>query len=101
MALERRRESRLVALSGTDDRFAETVHAVVGGGGATAVDTGSRVLSKSDNAYHVATFEDAVIFVHDVERALSKLDPFSQKLVAKIVLQEYSAGSQKTRRWGQ
>jgi hypothetical protein len=28
--------------------------------------------------------------VHDVERELSKLDPFSQKLIAKIVLQEYT-----------
>jgi DNA-directed RNA polymerase specialized sigma24 family protein len=41
-------------------------------------------------SYHVVTFEDTVIFVHDVERALSKLDPFSQKLIAKIVLQEYT-----------
>lgn len=41
-------------------------------------------------SYHVVTFEDTVIFVHDVERALSKLNPFSQKLIAKIVLQEYT-----------
>jgi hypothetical protein len=42
-------------------------------------------------SYHVATFEDVVIFVHDVERSLEKLDQFSQTLIAKIVLQEYSA----------
>ena len=42
------------------------------------------------STYHVVTFEDAVIFVHDVERSLEKLDRFSQKLIAKIVLQEYS-----------
>lgn len=35
-------------------------------------------------------FEDVVIFVHDVERSLEKLDGFSPKLIAKIVLQEYS-----------
>lgn len=41
-------------------------------------------------SYHVGTFEDTVIFVHDVERTLGRLDPFSQKLIAKIVLQEYT-----------
>jgi DNA-directed RNA polymerase specialized sigma24 family protein len=41
-------------------------------------------------SYRAATFEDSVIFVHDVERCLEKLDGFSQKLLAKIVLQEYT-----------
>lgn len=41
-------------------------------------------------SYTVGTFEDAVIFVHDVERALEKLDEFEKKLVAKMVFQEYS-----------
>ena len=41
-------------------------------------------------SYRVSTFEDSVIFVHDVEKCLERLDPFSQKLIAKIVLQEYS-----------
>jgi DNA-directed RNA polymerase specialized sigma24 family protein len=41
-------------------------------------------------SYHVATFEDTVIFVHDVESMLGRLDPFSQKLIAKIVPQEYT-----------
>jgi DNA-directed RNA polymerase specialized sigma24 family protein len=40
--------------------------------------------------YHVATFEDTVIFVHDIERMLSRLDPFSEKLIARIALQEYT-----------
>lgn len=39
-----------------------------------------------------ATFEDAVIFVHDVERSLEKLDRHEQELIAKIVLQEHSQG---------
>jgi hypothetical protein len=41
-------------------------------------------------SYHAGTFEDAVIFVHDVERALEKLDGFEKKLIARIVLQEYT-----------
>jgi DNA-directed RNA polymerase specialized sigma24 family protein len=41
-------------------------------------------------SYSAATFEDAVIFVHDVERSLEKLDWFEQRLIATIVLQEYS-----------
>jgi len=41
-------------------------------------------------SYHMSTFEDVVIFVHDVERSLEKLDRFSQKLIAKIVLEEYT-----------
>jgi hypothetical protein len=41
-------------------------------------------------SYRSSTFEDAVIFVHDVERSLEKLSEFDKKLIAKIVLQEYS-----------
>ena len=41
-------------------------------------------------SYHAGTFEDAVIFVHDVERALEKLDGFEKKLIARIVLQDYT-----------
>ncbi|HZQ24693.1 MAG TPA: hypothetical protein VFA89_18025 [Terriglobales bacterium] len=41
-------------------------------------------------SYHMSTFEDAVIFVHDVERSLERLDEFSKKLIARIVLQDYN-----------
>lgn len=41
-------------------------------------------------SYHVSTFEDVVIFVHDVEHGLEQLDRFEQQLIARIVLQEYS-----------
>ena len=41
-------------------------------------------------SYQVTTFEDVVIFVHDVERCLEKLDDLERKLIAKIVLQEYT-----------
>jgi hypothetical protein len=43
-------------------------------------------------SYHVSTFEDTVIFVHDVETSLGKLDRFRQEVIAKLVLQEYSQG---------
>lgn len=36
------------------------------------------------------SFEDAVIFVIDVERCLKRLDAPSQELVARIALQEYT-----------
>lgn len=42
------------------------------------------------SSYALRTFEDAVIFVHDVERCLLELDPFSQKLIVLAVLQEHS-----------
>ena len=41
-------------------------------------------------SYRVGTFEDAVIFVHDVERSLEQLDDFERKLIATIVMQEHS-----------
>ena len=40
--------------------------------------------------YRIRNFEDAVIFVIDVERCLKRLDSFSQELVARIALQEYT-----------
>ena len=41
-------------------------------------------------SYSASTFEDTVIFVHDVDRSLDKLDWFEKELIGKIVLQEYS-----------
>ena len=43
-----------------------------------------------NTSYRVSTFEDAVIFVHDVERCLEELDAFSQKLIARVALQEFT-----------
>lgn len=40
--------------------------------------------------YRVASFEDAVIFVHDMERCLEELDAFSQKLIARVTFQEFT-----------
>jgi hypothetical protein len=39
--------------------------------------------------YTATSFEDRVIFVHDVEACLDRLTPFDQKIIARIVLQEY------------
>jgi hypothetical protein len=40
-------------------------------------------------AYTATTFEDRVIFVHDVEACLDRLAAFDQKIIARIILQEY------------
>ena len=40
-------------------------------------------------AYTVVTFEDRVIFVHDMETCLGKLDEFSRQLIARHILQEH------------
>ena len=42
------------------------------------------------SSYRVETFEDVVVFVHDVERCLGRLDPAAQQLIGRIVFQEYT-----------
>lgn len=44
-------------------------------------------------AYTVVTFEDRVIFVHDMETCLGKLDEFSRQLIARHILQEHDQAS--------
>ncbi|HYX69788.1 MAG TPA: sigma factor-like helix-turn-helix DNA-binding protein [Terriglobales bacterium] len=41
-------------------------------------------------SYRAQSFEDVVIFVHDLERCLERLDEASQQLVARMVFQEYT-----------
>lgn len=41
-------------------------------------------------SYHAGTFEDAVIFVHDVAHGLGQLGEFERKLIGKIALQDYT-----------
>lgn len=41
------------------------------------------------SARSMVTFEDRVIFVHDVEKCLARLDEFSQQLIARRILQEH------------
>ena len=40
-------------------------------------------------SYSVVTFEDRVIFVHDMETCLKRLDGFSRELIARYILQEH------------
>jgi hypothetical protein len=40
-------------------------------------------------AYTVVAFEDRVIFVHDMETCLNKLDEFSRQLIARHILQDH------------
>jgi hypothetical protein len=40
-------------------------------------------------SYTVVTFEDRVIFVHDIEKCLERLDEFSRELIARHILQEH------------
>ena len=55
-------------------------------------------------SYSMATFEDVVIFVYDMEQALNKLGFLEKKLLAMNVLEEYTQGEIArllgcTRRW--
>jgi DNA-directed RNA polymerase specialized sigma24 family protein len=51
---------------------------------------GREVFRSSYKRRQNATFEDAVIFVHDVEHCLEELDLFSQEVLVWVVLQGYS-----------
>lgn len=50
---------------------------------------GRELFRSKVTSYRMASFEDGVIFVHDVERALEQLAEFPRQLVATIVFQEY------------
>jgi hypothetical protein len=41
-------------------------------------------------SYSVTTFEDRVVFAHDVEMCLRRLDHASQQIIARVILQEHS-----------
>jgi hypothetical protein len=49
-----------------------------------------RELIRSRSDTRVPSFEDAVIFIHDVERCLNHLEPWQRRLIACIVFQNYS-----------
>ena len=50
---------------------------------------GSEFFRAKITAYTVVTFEDRVIFVHDMEKCLDRLDDFSRQLIARHILQEH------------
>ncbi|MES2391320.1 MAG: sigma factor-like helix-turn-helix DNA-binding protein [Acidobacteriota bacterium] len=41
-------------------------------------------------SYRVKSFEDVVIFCHDIEKCLDQLDPLELRLVKRIALQQYT-----------
>lgn len=41
------------------------------------------------SAYTATTFEDRVIFLHDIEGCLDRLQDFDRQIIARVVLQEY------------
>jgi hypothetical protein len=51
---------------------------------------GRELFRSKVTSYRMSSFEDAVIFVHDVEHALEQLNGFGKDLVAVIVFQDYS-----------
>jgi hypothetical protein len=51
---------------------------------------GREVFRARVTSYRMGTFEDTVIFVHDIERCLERLDPESQSLIVRIVFQDHT-----------
>jgi len=51
---------------------------------------GHDILRGKMSTYRISSFEDSVIFVCDVEKCLKRLDSFSQQLVRRICIQEYT-----------
>ena len=51
---------------------------------------GRELFRSKVTSYRMSSFEDGVIFVHDVERALDQLDPFGQQMIAAVIFQEYT-----------
>lgn len=49
-----------------------------------------RELFRAKSSVHVVvTFEDRVIFIHDMERCLERLANFDREIIARVVLQEH------------
>jgi hypothetical protein len=51
---------------------------------------GRELFRSKVTSYRMTSFEDGVIFVHDVERALDRLPEFHRLLIAAIIFQEYT-----------
>jgi hypothetical protein len=43
-------------------------------------------------SYQVGSFVDSVIFVHDVDKCIAKLDEEQQQLISRIAIQQYTLG---------
>lgn len=53
---------------------------------------GREVLRGHASSYRVDSFDDVVIFLHDVDRCLDQLGPRQQKLVRRIAIEQYTVG---------
>ena len=51
---------------------------------------GRELFRSKVTSYRMSSFEDGVIFVHDVERAIEQLDLFPRQMIAAIIFQEYT-----------
>ena len=51
---------------------------------------GRELFRSKVTSYRMSSFEDGVIFVHDVERALDQLGEFPRQLIATVIFQEYT-----------
>lgn len=51
---------------------------------------GREIFRARVTSYRVTGFEDIVIFVHDMERCLARLDVMSREIIARVVLQEHN-----------
>jgi DNA-directed RNA polymerase specialized sigma24 family protein len=51
---------------------------------------GNCVFRGKASSYRMHSFEDAVIFLYDIEKCLGRLSPLAQRLIAHIALQEYT-----------
>lgn len=53
---------------------------------------GEEVFRGRVSSYRLRSFEDAVIFVFDIEKCLKQLDHVQQELIGRIALQEFTQG---------
>jgi predicted DNA-binding protein (UPF0251 family) len=51
---------------------------------------GREIFRARVTSYRVHSFEDVVIFVHDMERCIARLDDLSREVIARVVLQEHN-----------
>jgi hypothetical protein len=51
---------------------------------------GKEIFRSKVSSYRMITFEDAVVFVHDVENCLERLDEWSRTLISRSVMEEYT-----------
>ncbi len=51
---------------------------------------GRELFRSKVTAYHMSSFEDGVIFVHDVEHVLEQLSDFAKQMISIIIFHDYT-----------